>query len=246
MMSNFEFTTTSSDARETKEQHRPTNRCWTTIRWVVAGFSLGFTVAFHYYNKSNNDSNNNNNPLAIIDHDEILSQENICNALYSCQKEHPERLAYGVPLFAGQAICNAHYRFGVTVAGVLQWHDCKTGEHRPILDPSAQEHNLLWEENDSLFFRMTENGTLQMLTTRHNNNQEDHDTVVYWEKVPTLAITPSRKCIKEHLMNCPYLHLHKGGGDVVLNSIDEEGEWSDRKIQKIYDDLYHDPCDFDA
>ena len=128
-----------------------------------------------------------------------------------------DRLGHLTPLFAGHALCNAQYRFGLTKDGDLVWQDCDLNETKHI-------HN----DASSVSFQMTSNGTLQLLSTTQ---------VVVWEKVPTLWIGYTKHCLSRPLLDCPYLHLHKSG-DLVLNSI-SDGTWRDRKIQKCFDDLFY-------
>lgn len=122
---------------------------------------------------------------------------------------------------AGSALCNAQYRFGITQEGVFQWHNCETDENRIIYDAPA--------ENTTLgYFQMTDVGAIEIY--------DDADSIIF-QKDPTLTISPTKQCLSSPKLDCPYLHLHKSG-DVVLNSIGENG-WSDRKIQKCFDNLWN-------
>ena len=80
---------------------------------------------------------------------------------------------------------------------------------------------------------LTNGGFLQMT---------DNSDEVLWQMGSNQGpITPTAQCLSDPVMACPYLHLRKRGGNLVLNWIDANG-WNARKVHKIYPGLF--PSDF--
>lgn len=269
----FEFSTSEANQlglavrRDQPERQRiMTHRSTTLLLLLAATLLLGLSVALWHSRTHNIDTTDSQisdigaqeqTAETLGKDDESLGATEVkphsCNDLYTCQTDHPDRLGHNVALFAGKAICNAKYRFGVTQDGVLQWHNCDSNERNVVYDrkkhlqaqleggedgTDAATTTMLQNAKEDLFFRMTETGSLHIVL-QFSNGKIGHEEMVIWEKVPTLTITPTKKCLHNPLLDCPYLHLHKSG-DVVLNSIDpNDGHWSDRKIQKCFDDLFH-------
>jgi hypothetical protein len=135
---------------------------------------------------------------------------------YDCQTD---RLGHKHPIYVGQALCNAQYRFGLTSEGVFQWQDFISDETHVLYSGG---------EGKVDYFEITETGVLQLFS-------RDEDLV--WEKESNRDIHATKECLHNPLLDCPYLHLHKSG-DVVLNWIDDEGKWLARNIKRCYKDLF--------
>ncbi len=138
-----------------------------------------------------------------------------CAQLYDCQTD---RIGHETPLLAGQALCNDVFRFGVTPDGIFQWHDC-----------AAPLTKVIYENTTISYFSMSSEGTFRVM---------DANDKVIWRKEPKVSISYYKECLPRPLLDCPYLHLHKDG-TVVLNSIESRtGIWSDRNIERAFDDLF--------
>lgn len=129
----------------------------------------------------------------------------------------------------GEALCNNQHRFGLTKAGVLIKEVCgedgvSTRTTIPLLShPSAKG------------FRMTDHGHFQLVASI--DVAPDAPMEVLQEAIPTVSIVPTGQCLSRPVLECPYLHLHKSG-DLVLNYINTDGSWSDRKASKIFPDIF--------
>lgn len=154
-------------------------------------------------------------PPTSLNNDEVTTMTDPCDNLYDCQTD---RLGHNTPLLRGQALCNDIFRFGITHDGVFQWHNC-----------AAPLTKVIYENSTIFYFTMTSHGALQLI---------DDDDMLMWQKEPKISISYTKECLHRPLLDCPYLHLHKDGV-LVLNSIDSTtGRWSDRKIEKAFDDLF--------
>lgn len=240
-MNSFEFTT-SDEATEAARDVRRSRQCGKMIpSWLRTVFVVGALIATWWWIGVRNevkqeDSIDQPMPLSEedklgdttftatdtasnvdtnVDDSESLPILGNCRDLYDCQTD---RFGHEMPLYAGQAICNEQFRFGLTKEGIFQWNDCDMNEKKIIV-----------VHPDAHAFVMAETGSLRL----ENDKQE-----ILWQKDPTLEIIPTRECLHHPLLDCPYLHLHKSG-DVVLNSITRDGQWKDRKIQHCFDELFH-------
>jgi hypothetical protein len=80
------------------------------------------------------------------------------------------------PIYVGQALCNAQYRFGLTSVGFFQWQDCISDETHVLYTGGERKLE---------YFEITETGTLQLFSS-------DEDLV--WEKESTRDIHASKEC----------------------------------------------------
>ena len=189
----------------------------------------------------------------------------LCTGVYDCQDEHPDRLGHFARLYAGNAVCNDLYRFGLTQSGVFQFEDCSTGQVQVFYDgsndyppPSSSASDVVggdrnWGDASPLFFVMTDKATLQVVLDNDRQAQQHQSgvadkvgsdgnsstTTVVWEKATHgCPVNPSPHCLSNPLLDCPYIHLHKSG-DVVLNWISDDGPWLTSSMQKrCYDGLF--------
>lgn len=161
---------------------------------------------------------------------------------YECsplnKKRKTERLGHNTPLYKGQAICNHDQRLGISHEGVFQLHDCLSDTVQVFFNASS------WVSSPTsmLYFEMSEAATFQIWVRSNKTDEEENDPVVIWEEPTvrtTMQVTP--QCLSPPLLDCPYLHLRKGGMLVVLNWINSEtNEWMDRDIRRCYKHLFDD------
>lgn len=138
-----------------------------------------------------------------------------------CAEEHFEvcqtdRMGHETPLFAGQALCNHQFRFGITPRGSFEWYDC-----------AQQVTRVIYKNRTISYFSMSSAGVFRVMDL---NNQ------TIWQKKPKMNISYTKQCLSRPLLDCPYLHLHRDGV-LVLNSI-ENGQWSDRNVERAFDGLF--------
>lgn len=127
-------------------------------------------------------------------------------------------------LGVGKAICRENFMFGFTTMGVFQWKNCDTNETRVMFDGSHGGGMY-----PDMFFELKENASLNI----YNGDE------LLWQRNCTQKVSLTRECLNDPLLDCPYLVLHRGGGDVVLNFVDDNTtDWVDRKIKRVYHNLY--------
>lgn len=173
-----------------------------------------------------------------------------CDRLYDCQTD---RIGHESPLCPGQAICSTHrdhqYAFGLSADGVFQWQDCLSGETvvfyngTAAADASAGGGTTADSSSCDLHFVMAVNASFQIFqqTTTTHNDDSDHDQkrlLLLWQSDCKKHVAFYPQCLAPRpVLDCPYLHLHSGG-NVVLNWIDQEGDWQSRNIQRVYPGLF--------
>jgi len=162
----------------------------------------------------------------------------LCDASIQCMTDRWEN---SLPLASGQSMCNDEWRFGVVRLelgkGALVWQDCVTTETLFLQNVT----NIPTTNNDDLAFQMTVHGVFQIL----GGSSAKNDWTPLWEleSIYTPDIQLFERCLNNNpIMNCPYLHLRKRGGNIVLNYISSSG-WQARKVHKSYPDLF--PPDFE-
>jgi len=162
-------------------------------------------------------------------------------------------------LYVGQALCNDEYRFGViraysTFQTSLVWQDCNAGTIY-YLQNVTLSHD--WDYN-TVAFQLSSSGALQLwevfvkdgelLRPSNDGDDESYRQSLVWE-LPSAyeaEIGVTEKCLSDHpVMDCPYLHLRKRGGNIVLNYIssDDGPKWQARPIKKAYPGLFPDGFD---
>jgi len=155
-----------------------------------------------------------------------------------------DRLGHNSPLCRGQALCNGDdekypdtiFQFGMAPTGALVWQKCH------VFDPSETEIITLYDPNQqmessqNLWFRMTPNATWQILRDLGEDSHVLWEHPVQNQPFPVL-VTP--QCLNERpILDCPYIHFRRHG-DIIMNYIDEGGEWVACKSHKIcYSDLW--------
>lgn len=170
-------------------------------------------------------------PEAAVQSSNLLN----CTHIFTCQTD---RMGYFQWMHRGQALCNDVHRFGLTLDGALIKEVCGgdfgSGEGNGDSDgTSAQTFVLLHQDPSAEAFQMTDHGHFQLVSS----TLEGGESSVLWEAIPTIQIEPTPVCLSQPKLDCPYLHLHKSG-DLVLNSIQSDGSWSDRKARKVFPDLF--------
>ena len=153
-------------------------------------------------------------------------------------------------LFVGQSMCNDEFRFGVIreygdFSTALVWQDCNTKEII-FLQNVTLSANI---DEPSVAFQITENGTFELHEVRIKHGVEEpvSDEIAsnnpLWTFDSALKddITPTQKCLSNHpIKDCPYLHLRKHGGNIVLNYESKKNGWVAKGITKSYPNLFPD------
>jgi hypothetical protein len=154
-----------------------------------------------------------------------------CTESFECLTD---RIGHFQWIQQGEALCNDRHRFGVTTSGELIKETCggvsaNTNRTSHILMFNPEAHG----------FRMTDHGHFQLVLSTHGRPNIDNSSNLLQDAAPTISIEPTGQCLSQPELECPYLHLRKSG-DLVLNSINTDGSWSDRKVRKIFPDLFDD------
>jgi hypothetical protein len=131
----------------------------------------------------------------------------------------------------GQALCNDNQFFGLTLSGELIKATTSCG--------NTTERVVLHDDLLAEAFQMTDHGHFMLVKDLVTIKEKNSTTPskILWEAEPTIKINPTGICLSQLQIECPYLHLRKSG-DLVLNSINEDGSWSDRKVSVIFPDLF--------
>ena len=141
----------------------------------------------------------------------------------------------------GQALCNDVHRFGLTMSGELvkssfdatgsTVNSCDDGS-----ESSSSSRVVLHQDPTAEAFQMTDRGHFVLVKDFETNGI---GATVVWEAIPNIDIEPSPGlCLSNPPLQCPYLHLRRSS-DIVLNSINSiDGSWSDRKVSKLFPDLF--------
>ena len=141
----------------------------------------------------------------------------------------------------GQALCNDVHRFGLTMSGELvkssfdatgsTVNSCDDGS-----ESSSSSRVVLHQDPTAEAFQMTDRGHFVLVKDFETNGI---GATVVWEAFPNIDIEPSPGlCLSNPPLQCPYLHLRRSS-DIVLNSINSiDGSWSDRKVSKLFPDLF--------
>ena len=137
-----------------------------------------------------------------------------CEEQYNCTSD---RLAQNVPMRVGQAICSrgGQFMFGMD-NGSLIWKDCFTGETKNYFRNGSKDDYFVIDE----FAKFTV----------HSNGGK-----VNWERSCNAEVTRTEMCLSKPALDCPYLHIHKKRGIVVLNYIDNWGNWISKNANKMYE-----------
>jgi len=128
-----------------------------------------------------------------------------------------DRMGHNQPLGKSQAICSRQdlFVFGMDDGGNLLWKDCTSGLTR-----------MYYSGGDGHIFLMKPDGKFVI---------EDDKGNLVWEKECTEDVTFYKGCLRNPYYDCPYLHLHKKRGNVVLNRIDPSRGWVASGINAVYD-----------
>ena len=193
-----------------------------------------------FFQNSDNDDTNENTPTTST---KFL----LCDESIQCETD---RWGHNQKLKLGHSMCNDQWRFGVgiyesvdggnketgtkhSIQGALLWQDCQQD-----LLLVLQEVNMTTvpKSSNDLAFYMTDTAVFQLL---------DGTDQVLWELSSTKSssIVPSQRCLTNPKMDCPYLHIRKNGGNIVLNWISNKNGWDARKVHKVYPGLF--PNDFE-
>lgn len=131
-----------------------------------------------------------------------------------------DRISHSELLETGDAICSTdhHYELGMDVNGTLVWQDCLTKEYKEY-----------YRGESGYSFEMDRSGDFIV-------KDEFGDVKKKWDF--TADIMPTKSCFQTgsgHTYDCPFLHIHKMPGRVVLNWEDTVGEWHSRGILRLFD-----------
>lgn len=153
--------------------------------------------------------------------DTQVDQSLFCNrsSSFSCKpyfKAKTGRLAHNSPLYAGEAICQHQYMFGVTNDGVFQWKDCATNKTKVFYNSSVDDVYFVMMPDAS--WNIYENGRLK------------------WKEECNLDVQFYPQCLSHVHLDCPYIHLRKRG-HIVLNFIDDDGIWEAFGAEQLYDSV---------
>ncbi|KAL3942713.1 MAG: hypothetical protein SGBAC_003158 [Bacillariaceae sp.] len=151
------------------------------------------------------------------------------NCAYECKTD---RLANEVPLYAGEALCNRQYRFGMSVDGDFLVHNCETNVKQVFY--SFKNDKKKAKQVPKIYFKLKEDGKFRVVTKDDGKNEK----TILFEHLPKRKVSAQKQCLDKPALPCPYLHLRETGL-VVLNWIDQEtNESMDRYIDRIYPKLY--------
>lgn len=156
-----------------------------------------------------------------------LTSEYLCNPLIQCETD---RWGNSQQLKLGHSMCNDEWRFGVSKLGkdkgALLWQDCNLDRLLVLQEVNSTDAHLAFQLTDQGFFQVLDkSGVLWQLEPNPNQG----------------PITSTARCLTDPVMGCPYLHLRKRGGNIVLNWIGSTG-WNARKVHRVYPGLF--PADF--
>lgn len=151
-----------------------------------------------------------------------------CTETFGCLSD---RIGHFEWIKQGEALCNDRHRFGLTKSGVLIKEVC--GEDGD--GGSSRTTIPLLSHPNAKGFRMTDHGHFQLVASI--DMAPDAAIDFLQEAIPTVPIAPTGQCLSRPVLECPYLHLHQSG-DLVLNYINTDGTWADRKARKIFPDIF--------
>ena len=182
------------------------------IVFVIA--SLSVVIGSTTRRSDRNESNASDNHTGAGFLDDAPSSK-VCGDLgITCRDD---RLSFGVDLIKGEAICSkdGKYMFGISQNGSLIWSECDSNNNRVEYYKGVDGH----------YFVLLPDATLQV-----GNKYK----AIVWEKKCTKSffLGPG-KCMPKY--DCPYLHLHKHHGGVILNWIDKDEVWESSNIKRAYD-----------
>eukprot|EP00567_Pseudictyota_dubia_P017311 CAMPEP_0197443684 /NCGR_PEP_ID=MMETSP1175-20131217/9361_1 /TAXON_ID=1003142 /ORGANISM="Triceratium dubium, Strain CCMP147" /LENGTH=275 /DNA_ID=CAMNT_0042974351 /DNA_START=137 /DNA_END=964 /DNA_ORIENTATION=+ len=134
-----------------------------------------------------------------------------------------DRMSHGELLETGDALCSTdrHFEMGIDVNGSLVWQNCTSGEY-------VEFHH----GEVGYSFKMDKNGDFLVMDENGGLKKE-------WECEEDMRAT--RQCFQTgsgRSYDCPFLHIHRKKGRVVLNWEDDEDGWHSKGIQRVFDGLY--------
>jgi hypothetical protein len=112
-----------------------------------------------------------------------------CLDLYQCQVDHSDRYGNGAKIPIGHSLCNDNMRLGITKSGVFQWNSCDTGETKIIHEDTT---------GTVAYFIMSSTGVLSLMDSSDN---------VVWKKEPIVSITFTSQCLRNPVLDCPYMYV---------------------------------------
>lgn len=135
-------------------------------------------------------------------------------AKYNCEGD---RIQHGEKLKPNCFLCDHdnRYRFGMDSDGNLVY-----------ADDAFNMTSFLYNGTKGDYFELLVDGSF----TVYNNSGD-----VAWKEKCDDDVSFSAECLPTHqkTYDCPYLHLHSGG-TIVLNWINDEGDWKERNILHMY------------
>ena len=155
-------------------------------------------------------------------HDEYQDGHKLEEILNCTGYPDPSRWAHETPLYRNNFVCSISeaFAFGLNFNGDLIWADLKRGIVREYFNPS-------FEIQDSVsYFKIGVQGDFQVF---------DEQDQLLWVAHPKTDGIRSRSCLKEPFYQCPYLHLHNDGVNVINYRKPRNGWWKEKDIHDEYE-----------
>lgn len=155
-----------------------------------------------------------------------------CRGVWSSNKKkyYSDRIQNGEKLYVGEFICsiNGIYKLGLDINGnFIHIDSSKEGNNQKSIYFNYSKSIISEiEKKEYYYFVLQKDGAFTIF---------DHGIKI-WGKECNRNVSWSEICLSAHKIDyeCPYLHIHDGGV-VVLNWIDEDDDWNERNIKRIYD-----------
>jgi len=150
----------------------------------------------------------------------------------SKNKYYSDRIQNRKKLHLGEFICstrNGIYKFGLDTNGDLIWMDTsqEEGKQKTVYFRYGKDTSDMNPED--YYLVLEKNGEFAIY--------DDSETKLnkIWSRECERKVSYTYLCLQAHSIDysCPYLHIH-AGGKVVLNYIDENWDWIDRDIDRVY------------
>ena len=159
------------------------------------------------------------------------TEEHPCRGEWSPSKNkyYSDRIDNGKKLYLGQFICSTRsgiYKFGLDYNGDLVWIDTsEEDEAKQKIVLFKNDEDISGVNPEDYYFVLRKDGRFMIY----------HDDEEIWTRECERDVSYTVVCLKAHSIeySCPYLHIHEGG-KVVLNYIDDDWNWIDRDIMRVY------------
>ncbi|CAJ1948445.1 unnamed protein product [Cylindrotheca closterium] len=182
-------------------------------------------------NKEKNQDGKKKDTSKVMDKEKKSIYDDNWDPKHNCNYEcKTDRLANEINLYAGEALCNHQYRFGMTQGGDFVAHDCDSNVKQVFYKNNKGDKI---KKGEKVYFKLKEDGTMRVVS-----KEADKEKTILYEQKPKRKVYSQAQCLEKPALPCPYLHLRETGL-VVLNWIDQEtNDWMDRYVDRIYPELY--------